>query len=69
MTTRKAGDPIDDQQAGVIQLGADSNETLQVVPIITGERQIEIHNEFLELLRSIDESLKTLLLHTESISS
>lgn len=64
MTTRKDGDKMDKNQAGVIQLGVDAEGILKVMPI---NGRLDSENN--ELLKSIDGTLKTLLTHFKLLTS
>ena len=63
MTVRQANDKMEENQAGIIQLGVDGNDKLHVIPI-RGNNETQM----MDLLRSIDKSLKTLLKYNEIIT-
>jgi len=68
MTTRTAGDEVESDQAGIIQLGKDNNNKLDIIPSELSEKRTFQQNQQFDILRSIDESLKKILLHNEIIT-
>lgn len=59
----RRGEAIDDDDSGIIQLGIDNNEKLQIIPTETIDSKILREQKTLNLLESIDNSLLTLLKH------
>lgn len=63
-----ADEILDSDDSGVIQLGVDSAGKLQVTPTETISLKTKREQSTLELLESIDKSLKTLLIYMQEIT-
>ncbi len=60
---------IDDDDSGIIQLGLDFDERLQIIPTESITLKTLREQQTLEFLRSIDNSLKTLLIYMQEITN
>ena len=59
---------IDTDDSGIIQLGIDRTEKLQIIPTETIQLKTFKEQRIIDLLESIDNSMKTLLIYMQEIT-
>ena len=62
------GEAIDTDDSGIIQLGIDSTEKLQIIPTETIQLKTFKEQRIIDLLESINYSLLTLIKHHEELT-
>ncbi len=62
------GEAIDTDDSGIIQLGIDRTEKLQIIPTETIQLKTFKEQRIIDLLESIDNSMKTLLIYMQEIT-
>jgi len=67
-SSRVAGDKIEPNQAGIIQLGKDDENNLDIIQSEPTTKQTFQRNSELDILLSIDKTLKKILSHQEIIT-